>query len=38
MPWEAMDVCLVLSDIWNFSPQEARVKVLENFDALMRIG
>ena len=38
MPWEAMDVCFVLSDIWNVSLQEAKVKVMENFDALLRAG
>lgn len=35
MPWDAMDVCFVLSDIWNISPQEAKVKVVENYDALL---
>ncbi len=38
MPWEAMDVCFVLSDIWNVPLQEAKVKVMENFDALLRTG
>jgi TatD DNase family protein len=38
MPWEAMDVCFFLSDIWNVSPQEAKVKVMENFDALLGKG
>jgi len=38
MPWEAMDVCFVLSDIWKVSLQEAKVKVTENFDALLRAG
>lgn len=38
MPWEAMDVCFVLSNIWNISPQEAKVKVMENFDALLETG
>lgn len=38
MPWEAMDVCIVLSDIWNVSHQEARVKVMENFDELLNTG
>ncbi|MDY0324804.1 MAG: Qat anti-phage system TatD family nuclease QatD [Candidatus Cloacimonadaceae bacterium] len=38
MPWEAMDVCFVLSDIWNVSLQEAKVKVMENFDALLMAG
>lgn len=35
MPWEAMDVCFVLSDIWNISLQEAKVKIMGNFDALL---
>ena len=38
MPWEAIDVCFVLSDIWNVSLQDAKVKVMENFDALLRAG
>jgi TatD DNase family protein len=38
MPWEAIDVCFVLSDIWNVSLQEAKVKVMENFDALLMAG
>lgn len=38
MPWEAMDVCFVLSDIWKVSLQEAKVKVIENFDELFRSG
>ncbi|MPM07191.1 putative metal-dependent hydrolase YcfH [bioreactor metagenome] len=36
MPWEAMDVCFVLSDIWNISLQEAKMKVMDNFDVLLR--
>ena len=35
MPWEAMNVCFVLSDIWKVSHQEAKVKVMENFDDLL---
>ncbi len=35
MPWEAMGVCIVLSNIWNVSPQEAKEKVIENFNALL---
>ena len=36
MPWEAIDVCFALSEIWNFSHQEAREKVMENFNALLK--
>jgi TatD DNase family protein len=38
MPWDAMSVCFVLSDIWNVSLQEAKAKVMENFDALLRMS
>lgn len=38
MPWEAMDVCFVLSDIWSVPLQEAKVKVMENCDALLGEG
>lgn len=38
MPWEAMDVCSVLSSVWDVSHQEAESKIIENFDALMKMG
>lgn len=38
MPWEAIDVCFDLSDIWDISHQEAKLKVMENFDALVKAG
>jgi TatD DNase family protein len=34
MPWEAMDVCTVLSALWKVSPQEAKSKIIENVDTL----
>lgn len=34
MPWEAMDVCAVLSALWKVSSQEVESKILENFGKL----
>jgi TatD DNase family protein len=36
MPWEAMDICSILSEFWNVSHQEAKMQVMENFDQLIR--
>lgn len=37
MPWEAMDVCFVLSDIWNVSHNEAEQMVLDNCKKIIDI-
>jgi len=37
MPWEAMDVCSALSDIWNVSRNEAEQMVLNNFKKIIDI-
>lgn len=37
MPWEAMDVCFVLSDIWNVSRNEAEQMVLNNCKKIIDI-
>ena len=38
MPWEAMDICSVLSDIWMTSYQETEMMLLKNFHDVMRIN
>lgn len=37
MPWEAMDVCSALSDIWNVSRNEAEQMVLNNCKKMIDI-
>ncbi len=37
MPWEAMDVCSALSDIWNVSRNEAEQMVLNNCKKIIDI-
>lgn len=37
MPWEAMDVCSALSDIWNVSRNEAEQMVLKNSKKIIDI-
>lgn len=37
MPWEAMDVCFVLSDIWNVSRNEAEQIILNNCKKIINI-
>ena len=37
MPWEAMDVCFVLSDIWNVSRNEAEHMILNNCKKIIDI-
>jgi len=37
MPWEAMDVCSTLSDIWNVSRNEAEQMVLNNCKKIIDI-
>ena len=37
MPWEAIDVCFVLSDIWNVSRNEAEQMILNNCKKIIDI-
>lgn len=34
MPWEAMDICSDLSEIWNISISEVKRKMMSNFERL----
>ena len=36
MPWEAIGVCFDLSNIWNTSLNETKMKIIENYSALMK--